>query len=322
MEYNTESAHIMTRLRNLLTKGREKDALQCYLENVKEHGYVPDLRNLGGDIFARLGKVDEALIEYERSCELYREKDLFANAIAICKKALRVDPAYAHIYAVLGDIYMESGLIGESILNYLEYAERIRGSASRKKLEHIFKKMLNLFGDNNRILIQTLEGFPELADEFTTYRQAVQSVQEMRKLDLVEILKRDPEYRSFERLVEMELYRSKRYMRQFSIFSIELQFPEEGEHIADMEKLFGILKNNLRTIDYLFLNTEWFFYGLLPETPSEGVFILSDRLVSRVKELCQGEVNVSMRWATYPKDGQELDALLESLVKSGQVYFQ
>lgn len=302
-------------------KGKEKDALQFYLKNVKKHGYVPDVRNLGGDIFARLGKVDEALIEYERSCELYREKDLFANAIAICKKALRIDPGYAHVYAVLGDIYMESGLIGESILNYLEYAERIRGSAGRSKLESIFKKILDLFGDNNRILMQTMEGFPELSREFRSYKRAVQSVQEMRKMDLIEILKRDPEYRSFERLVEMELYRSKRYLRQFSIFSIELQFPSEGEHIADMEKLFGILKNNLRTIDYLFLNTEWFFYGLLPETPSDGVYILSDRLVGRVKELCQGKVNVSMRWATYPKDGKNLSALLESLVKSGQVYF-
>lgn len=311
----------MLELRNLLMRGKNKDALQCYLKNVKDHGHEPDLRNLGGDIFARLGKVDEALIEYERSCELYREKQLSANAIAICKKALRVDPAYSHVYAALGDIYMESGLIGESILNYLEYAERIRNSAGRSKLENTFKKILNLFGDNNRILKQTLEGFPELDREFRAYRQAVQSVQELQKRDLIESLKRDPEYGSFERLVEMELYRSKRYMRQFSIFSIELQFSAPEECSAQMEKLFGILKNNLRTIDYLFLNIEGFYYGLLPETPSDGVFILSDRLVTRVKELCQDKANVSMRWATYPKDGQNLGALLESLVKSGQVYF-
>jgi tetratricopeptide (TPR) repeat protein len=312
---------IMAHLRNLLMKGKNGEALQHYLKNVKEYGHEPDLRNLGGDIFARLGKVDEALIEYERSCDLYREKDLLANAIAICKKALRIDPAYDHVYAALGDIYMQSGLIGESILNYLEYAERIRKNSGRSKLDVTFKKMQNLFGENNRILMQTIEGFPELAREFRSYRQAVQSVQELQKMDLIETLKRDPEYRTFERLVEMEFYRSKRYLRQFSIFSIELQFSESVEHIANMERLFGILKNNLRTIDYLFLNTEGFFYGLLPETPSDGVFILSDRLVTRVKELCQGKANVSMRWATYPKDGQSLQALLESLQKSGQVYF-
>jgi tetratricopeptide (TPR) repeat protein len=311
----------MAELRNLLMKGRNKDALQFYLRNVREHGNEPDVRNLGGDIFARLGKADEALIEYERSCELYREKQLFANAIAICKKALRVDPSYDHVYAALGDIYMESGLIGESILNYLEYAEKIRTDSGRSKLELAFKKIQNLFGDNNRILNQTLDGFPELKREFQSYQQAVESVEELQRKDLLETLKRDPEYRSFERLVEMELYRSKRYLRQFSIFSIELQFSDSAEHIANMEKLFGILKNNLRTIDYLFLNTEGFFYGLLPETPSDGVFILSDRLVTRVKELCQEKANVSMRWATYPKDGQNLDALMESLVKSGQVYF-
>jgi tetratricopeptide (TPR) repeat protein len=301
--------------------GNNKNALQFYLQNVKEFGDEPDLRNLGGDIFARLGKVDEALIEYERTCELYRERKLYANAIAICKKSLRIDPKYDHVYAVLGDIYMESGLIGESILNYLEYADRVRRNAGRGKLEATLKKIMSLYGDNNRILRQTLAGFPELQEELGTYKQAMQSVQELQKRDLIEAMKRDPEYRSFERLVEMELYRSKRYMRQFSIFSIELQLSESGEHIADIEKLFGILKNNLRTIDYLFLNTDGFFFGLLPETPSDGVFILSDRLVTRVKELCQGRAEVSMKWATYPKDGQNLDALLDSLQKSGQVYF-
>ena len=151
MECRMDCTQVMAELRDLLMKGKNKDALQFYLQNVKEHGHEPDLRNLGGDIFARVGKVDEALIEYERSCELYREKQLFANAIAICKKALRVDPSYDHVYAALGDIYMESGLVGESILNYLEYADKIRRNAGRSKLEITFKKIQNLFGENNRL---------------------------------------------------------------------------------------------------------------------------------------------------------------------------
>ncbi len=317
-------ARTLEDVRNLLIQGKHTEALQQYIQNIKEFSDEPDMRNIGGDIFNKMGKKDEALIEYERCAQLYRDLQLYANAIAICKKMLRIDGTYEHVYAVLGDIYMEAGFVGESILNYLEYAERIRKSSGHGKLESVFRKILDSFGRNNRILKHTINGFPELKKEFDNHIDALQSIEETQERDLIELIKRDPEYRSFEKLIEMELFRSRRYTRPFSIFAIEMRFNEVRPESCsvDMEKLFGILKNNLRIIDYVFLISEGVFYGFLPETPSDGAFILSDRLVTRMKELCQHQVKISMRWATYPKDGQKLDELLDSLQKSGQVYFQ
>jgi len=313
---------VIETLRNLLIKARYHEALKVYLQNVGEFNDMPELRNIGGDVLNRLNKKEEAILEYERCIELYRAKKLYANAIAIAKKILRIGSHYEHIYAVLGDVYLEAGLVGEAIQNYLEYAERMRKSTGHAHLKETFGRITELFGEENKVLLQTLSGYPELKKEFDNFRRERKSLKGTQKEDLLEMIKRDPEYGTFSKLVEVELLRSRRYMRQFSIFTIETSlFETQSENrLIDMEKMFGIVKNNLRTIDYLFLNSNDFFYGLLPETPSDGVFILSDRLANKLKELYQ--IKVSMRWVTYPKDGQKIETLLTSLQKSGHVYFK
>ncbi|TES91196.1 MAG: hypothetical protein E3J87_08350 [Candidatus Cloacimonadota bacterium] len=324
MECKKGCQKVLEILRNLMIKGKYDEALKIYLQNIKEFRNEPDIRNIGGDIFNRLNRIDDAITEYERCEELYRERKLYANAIAICKKVLRIAPQYDLIYSILGDIYMEAGLVGESILNHLKYAEKKKKSSSHFNLKEIFNKIVEIFGEENKILLQTLPVFPEAKKEFENFLKMRGCSITAQKRDLIEKIKRDPEYETFERVVEMELYRSRRYVRPFSIFTIELSFLRSKDEscLEEMEKLFGILKNNLRTIDYIFLNADGFFYGLLPETSSDGVFILSDRLVNRMKDLCKDRTDISMKWSTYPKDGQKTEELLEALEKSGQVCFQ
>jgi len=324
MECGSSCLKIVEKLRSLMTGNRYEEAFRLYLQNIKEFGSEPELRNVGGDILSRMGKKSEAIGEYESCVELYRKKKLFANAIAICKKILRIDSNCEEIHRILGDVYMEVGFVGEAILNYLEYADRLRKTPGREMVKGVFSRLLKHFGEDNRILLQTLAGFPELEKEFKNYRSEITTLSGEKKIDLIEMIKRDVEYASFAKLLDMEIFRSRRYVRPFSIFVIEMHFEDvtSENRFEDLEKLFGILKNNLRTIDYVFLNAKGFFYGLLPETTSDGVYILSDRLVTRLKHLSQSKTNITMRWSTYPKDGKNTEELLVSLQNSGQVYFQ
>ena len=322
MDNKKSYRRIIEILRNLLIKARYHEALKIYFQNVGEFNDMPELRNIGGDILNRLNKKEEAILEYERCIELYREKKLYANAIAIAKKILRIGSHYEHIYAILGDVYLDAGLVSEAIQNYLEYAERKRKSVGHAHLKETFSKITELFGEKNKVLLQILSGYTELKKEFDNFQKERESLKGTQKKDLLEMIKRDPRYGTFNKLVEMELLRSRRHARQFSIFTVETSLLEtQGEnHSIDMEKMFGILKNSLRVVDHIFLNRGDFFYGLLPETTSDGVFILSDRLANKLKDLYQ--IKVSMRWATYPKDGQKIETLLASLQKSGHVYFK
>ncbi|HSH75883.1 MAG TPA: hypothetical protein VLA09_09395, partial [Longimicrobiales bacterium] len=47
------------------------------------------LLNRVGDLFVRVGNVEQAVRYYEQAVDLYREADLPNNAIAICKKIIR-----------------------------------------------------------------------------------------------------------------------------------------------------------------------------------------------------------------------------------------
>jgi tetratricopeptide (TPR) repeat protein len=315
---------VMEDLRNLIAHNHYNRALKVYLNNISDFKDKADLRNLGGDILLKLGKEQEAIREYERCVELYREKCMYANAIAICKKVLRVVPDFDFVYSVLGNVYMETGLVGEAALNYLRYADILQKKNDIEELGNVFDSIISIFGERNKILLQNFAMFPDLKEKFDSYLKKQETIKEVQEKDLIESIKRDAEYEMFNKLVEMELYRSRRFVRPFSIFAIELKFlnSSDEDYLPDVEKLFGIIKNNLRTIDYIFLNEKGFFYGLLPETPSDGVFVLSDRLVNRIKNLMEQRVKVSMRWATYPKDGKQLNELLESMKSGGQVYFQ
>lgn len=324
MEFQKSYPSVVDYIRNLMVKGKYNEALREYFQEIKDFSDEPDLRNIGGDILNRLDKKEEAILEYERCIELYREKRHYSSAIAICKKILRINSQYDNIVNILGDVYMQAGLVGEAIINYLKFAERKRKSIGRADLKEIFKKINDTFGTNDKTLINSFKGYPELKMEFSSFLREIKSLQGTQEKGLIEKIKRDREYRIFNELVEMELRRSRRYLRPFSIFSIELRFLDHDKESKDrnLEKLLGILKNNLRTIDYIFLNLEGFFYGMLPETPSDGVFVLSDRLVERLKHLTQDQIKVSMRWSTYPKDGRKMEDLLESLQNNDQVYFK
>src|SRR5262245_27716027 len=74
--------------------------------------------------------MQEAVRRYRQAIDEYTTAELFKNAIAVCKKILRISKEDLQIHRSLGDLYAKEGLYGDAQLHYLEYAE---GSIRRQE---------------------------------------------------------------------------------------------------------------------------------------------------------------------------------------------
>ena len=78
---------------------------------------------LVADLLAKRGSMQEAVRRYRQAVDEYSKADLFKNAIAVCKRILRISKEDLEIHKTLGQLYAKEGLYGDAIIHYLEYAE-------------------------------------------------------------------------------------------------------------------------------------------------------------------------------------------------------
>ncbi len=103
---------------------------------------------LVADLLAKRGSMQEAVRRYRQAVDEYSRAELFKNAIAVCKKILRISKEDLQIHRSLGDLYAKEGLYGDAQIHYLEYAE---GSIRRQEHESALDALdlvLSLSPDN------------------------------------------------------------------------------------------------------------------------------------------------------------------------------
>ncbi len=111
------------------------------------------------DILAKRGSMMESVRRYRQAVEEYTKAELFKNAIAVCKKILRISKEDLLIHRTLGELYAKEGLYSDAIIHYLEFAE---GSIRRQEHEpalDVIETVLSLSPDNTELS----EKFVEIA---------------------------------------------------------------------------------------------------------------------------------------------------------------
>ena len=103
---------------------------------------------LVADLLAKRGSMQEAVRRYRQAIEEYTKAELFKNAIAVCKKILRISKEDLEIHRSLGNLYAKEGLYGDAQIHYLEFAE---GSIRRQDFEaalDVIDQVLQLSPEN------------------------------------------------------------------------------------------------------------------------------------------------------------------------------
>jgi tetratricopeptide (TPR) repeat protein len=84
----------------------------------------PGFRVELGDIFIKLGQVDQALLAFEKAAEAYRTIGLHNNAIAVYKKILRLDAKNLDALWGLGEVKEQQGLEADAAAHYVDFLAR------------------------------------------------------------------------------------------------------------------------------------------------------------------------------------------------------
>lgn len=103
-----------------------RDALRVELREGGDDAPDPGLVLRVADLHADLDERDDAVDAYRRAAERYAERDQGSNAVAVCRKVLRVYPDATSCHRVLAELQIEMGLMAEareSLMRYLEAAE-------------------------------------------------------------------------------------------------------------------------------------------------------------------------------------------------------
>ena len=134
-------------LKEQARRHEQKEEWQKALDQYKkaitklERDDQPDigLYNRVGDLYVRVGNLDEAVNAYHRASDLYVEAELPNNAIAVCKKIIRNVPSRHEAYLRMGQIRALQGFIPDARVNFLTYAERMQQAGN---LEESFRALV------------------------------------------------------------------------------------------------------------------------------------------------------------------------------------
>ncbi len=140
-------------------------ALSEYEKLVQSEESDPYNYVLLADLLYKKGDPAEAAERYLSAVESYERASLYKNAIAVCKKMLRLSLSQAKVLKSLANLHALDGFAGESALYYVQYAEQMVRSSLPKEAAEALRAAFDVCQDNIRVLEQLSEAYLLAGDD-------------------------------------------------------------------------------------------------------------------------------------------------------------
>ena len=141
---------------DLLKKGKLDKAIEVYKKLLFGHAGNPNLSNELGDIYLRTGDRIQAVASFESALENYEKIALYNNAVAVCKKILRIAPGRLTTIYRLGELKTKQHFLNEGAEYFFKYMELLLGDSN-----------LLVQGTEERIeiILELMKNYPEIASK-------------------------------------------------------------------------------------------------------------------------------------------------------------
>ena len=142
---------------------REWDmAIATYRNLLDVSGESPNVYNLIGDVYVKMGDLNAAFKEYLRAINLYTKEGLFENGVAVCKKVLRFKKGEPEIYFRLAELYAKLDLGSDALDVLIAYFKKEQNLDQIKKSIKRYKEIISLISKNEKLLSKVKEVLSEL----------------------------------------------------------------------------------------------------------------------------------------------------------------
>jgi len=139
-----------------LAKNWKKAIVQYRLLIAEKEG-DQSLHNLLGDLLSKpeVNEKEEAINEFKRAAELYEHHGFLAQAIAVYKKILRLDPDNLEHNSNIAELFIKHGITHDASIQLQTVAQQYIKENKPDRAIAIYEKILKI-SDSNEIILKTL----------------------------------------------------------------------------------------------------------------------------------------------------------------------
>jgi tetratricopeptide (TPR) repeat protein len=148
---------ILDAARKYAQKGAREKALREYHTLLKLDPRDAKLHLEIGDCYRRWGQIDEAIIQYARVAEQYKDDGFDARAVAVFKQILNLDPKRYTAYVSLSELYQRMGLDSEALSALQAAADAQHKEGSKREALELLRKMATLDPTNTTSRLKVAE---------------------------------------------------------------------------------------------------------------------------------------------------------------------
>lgn len=179
-----ELGAVKRKVAELESKGEPDKAILELEKAIQEFPKEGSLFNKLGDLYIKVNRQEDALDIYEKGAIVFKEETYYPNAIALCKKILRLDKERTETYALLGELHKILDQRVEAANYLLEYAERKMSANDLEAALNTYNTIKELTPNNPKIL-QTISAI------YAQLGRKEQEAQFLKEAEEIEIKQRE-----------------------------------------------------------------------------------------------------------------------------------
>ena len=270
MSPKKDKARYLDAAEKYIKAGKYQDAINEYERLMEGEPLDPNIANVIGDLYLRIGQEGRAIKTYQEIAASYEAKGLYSQSLAVFKKINKAIPEDIPSAIKLADLYGQLGFAAEARSVYSQVAERLEKERYLKGLIFVYEKLIKLDRTDPRYRLK-------LADLYAKDGSFDEAVEELN--EAAEILVENGDAAEAEKLLG------------------EARTMKKG-HIRTVLNLVNLLKKRDKVKDAVALMEEALaIHRDSPELLSRlgGLYIDSDNLR-------MGEEIFSRLYAKYPND--------------------
>lgn len=156
-----------------IRQGKLEPAIKQLLKLVALNPRDVTTINRVGDLYAKLGKKQEAIRHFGQIAEHYREEGFLLKAIAIYKKITKLEPLSLDAYSCLAGLYSRQGLTMEARAQYQFVADQCLKSGRDEQGLEVLREMEGLYPHDVPLrlsIAQTLDRLQRDGEALEMYR--------------------------------------------------------------------------------------------------------------------------------------------------------
>ncbi|HER43475.1 MAG TPA: tetratricopeptide repeat protein, partial [Candidatus Eisenbacteria bacterium] len=142
----SKSSQLRQKAQDHLKKGKVSEAIEAYKKLLQVEPRNANLFNELGDIYLKADERLQAVSSFEKAVENYEKVALYNNAVAVCKKILRVVPNRLESIFKLGELKAKQKFSGEASRLFIQYFDMIAADENGARPETVLPRVEMVLG--------------------------------------------------------------------------------------------------------------------------------------------------------------------------------